>query len=241
MADGRLMPDADMANTIVIGAQSGHIRSTKSWVLGRLLRDIDDIVDKEMKHEQAHVPPAATGIQSSVNQASQTSKPATTKRAWEALRISVFEVIDDVSYEHGVPRRDWVWFSGYAVILVQMVISIIPWIFNGDWSTFTVATSGNILALVGGSLPQWRQEKWACPKKGGATVTITQGNGSRHAMVILGKKGVGLDLEILAAGTRTAHASRITRFATAVLAFLWVVLLITVAGLKLDTWCKSST
>jgi hypothetical protein len=98
---------------------------------------------------------------------------------------------------------------------------------------------GDLLAIVEGSLPKWKREKWACPKKGGATVTITQGNGSRHAMVIVGKKGVGLDLEILALGTRTAHVSRATRVATAVLTFLWILLMISGSGLKIGTWCKS--
>lgn len=64
-----------------------------------------------------------------------------------------------------------------------------------------VTVIGNFLALVGSSLPQWNTEKWSCPKEGGATVTITQGNGSRNAITILGKPKIGLDLEILARGT----------------------------------------
>ena len=51
------MPDTDMANTLVIGVTGDHRRTTKSWVLGRLLRDFDDRVDEDMKHEQAHAPP----------------------------------------------------------------------------------------------------------------------------------------------------------------------------------------
>ena len=66
---------------------------------------------------------------------------------------------------------------------------------------------------------------------------VAQGNGSHHAIVILGKKGVGLDLEILAQGTRTERASWVARIATGVLALLWIILLLTVAGIKQNTWC----
>ena len=55
-------------------------------------------------------------------------------------------------------------------------------------------------------------------------------------MVILGKTGVGVDVEILTRGTRTALASQTTRLAAAVLAAVWIVLLITVPGVKLNIW-----
>ncbi|RFU34668.1 hypothetical protein B7463_g1594, partial [Scytalidium lignicola] len=137
-------------------------------------------VEEEMKDEVPPVPPG-TQLSTKPTQAKQ-GKP------WEALRISVFEVIDDPKYVQGLPHRDWVWFSGFAVILVQMVIATLPWILNDEWGTFLITACGNFLALLQGSLPQWKEEKWACPKQGGATVTLTQGNGSRHAMLILGEK-----------------------------------------------------
>ena len=240
MADGRLMPDADMTNTMVIGAVSSHSRTTKSWVLGRLLRDEDDRVDGEMKQEQNHVPPNATaelhkGHPPAYQDPNATAAPAP---EWEALRVTVYEVDDNPPVPHGVPTLDTVWFSGIAVILIQLVVSAVPWIVSRDWGIFLVTVVGTVLALLNGSLPQWREEKWSCTKKGGATVTITQGNGSRHAIAILGKKGVGLDLEILAIGTRTASPSMFTRDASAVLALFWIVLLVVVAGLNENSWCK---
>lgn len=225
------MPDTDMANTLVIGAATGHVRTTKSWVLGRLLRDLDDSLDADMAGEEAHIPP---------DQEAVAKKPTavTKSKAWEALRLSVYDVDAYPPCPHGVPVLDWAWVTGLVVIFVQLAISIVPWIIYGDWSAFLITAAGNTLALVEGSLPQWREEKWACTKTGGATVTLTQGNGSRHAIVIKGKRGVGLDLEILAQGTRTFHASRLTRVTIAVLAALWIVFLITVSGIKQNTWCK---
>jgi hypothetical protein len=55
------MTDADTADVQVMGARSGHVRTTKTWALGRLLRDDDNRVDDEMQgREQAHVPPGRT-------------------------------------------------------------------------------------------------------------------------------------------------------------------------------------
>lgn len=226
-----------MANTCVIGAASGHSRSTSAWILGRLLRDEDDRVDREMRQERAHVPPGAT---------ERVPKPQPDEAArpeWEALRVTLYTVDENPPLPHGVPVLDRVWYSGVVVIAIQIAIAIIPWAVEGDWSAFLITAAGNILALTGASMPQWCQEKWACPKppQGGSTVSITQGNGSRHAVVILGCKGVGLDLEILALGTRTARPSNFTRLASTILALLWIMLLITVSGLDGgNSWCRST-
>ncbi|KAF7588228.1 hypothetical protein BBP40_005979 [Aspergillus hancockii] len=232
VGDGRLMPDVDVDNTVVVGCASGHFRTTKSWVLGRLLRDFEDAIDKEMKGERPHIPPGAT-LEPKEGPSAREREQG---RAWEALRVTVFEVENEPSPGHGIPTLDWVWFSGWAVILTQLGIAVVAWAVDGSWDTFLITAAGNILALVEGSLPQWRKEKWACPKTGGGTVAITQGNGSRNAIVILGNRGVGLDLEILARGTRTAPTSWLTRIATACLAILWILLLISVAGMQQNKW-----
>ncbi|KAL7956780.1 hypothetical protein V8C34DRAFT_287791 [Trichoderma compactum] len=237
--DGRLMPETDMANTNVIGADSGHVRTTSSWVLGRLLRDEDDRIDEKMKGEQDHEPPPpGNGPPKESPVPVVTENTSRQRPKWEALRITVYDVDKEPPCDHGVPTLDPVWWSGVIVIIVELAISIIPWILYNDWGPFLIAAAGNTLALISASLPQWRAEKWSCPKKGGATVTITQGNGSRHAIVILNKRGdeVGLDLEILARGTRTAASSLFTKAISTTLTFLWIVLLINVSGLKENTW-----
>jgi hypothetical protein len=236
------MPDADIDNTLVVDAETGHHRTTKSWVLGRLLRDEDDRLNKTMKNEAAHVPPTTVeDIHDPAVQPGHQHGSRPPKQPWEALRVTIYEVDPNPPCPHGVPTLDWAWYSGFAVILIQLVIAILAWVLDDNWGTFLVTASGNILALIGGSLPQWREEKWSCPRKGGATVILTQGNGSRHAIVILGqrKEKIGLDLEIMARGMRTVHASWTTRVSSAVLAFLWIILLITVSGLKENTWCMS--
>lgn len=240
------MPDVAYGSTVVVGAASGHIRISTSWVLTKFLADLDEKVDREMKHEQTHPDPQVQ--QTNAGKTSKTTgapfmskgaQPKITGTAWEALRVSVFEVDSNTAVSHGVPALDWVWCSGVGVIMLQLILAMLPWILDHDWVPFLITAAGNAFALCGASLPQWNQEKWSCPKEGGATVAITQGNGSRHAIVLLGKKKVGLDLEILARGTRTARSSFMTRIITAMLALLWVILLITVAGVSEHTWCKS--
>lgn len=233
------MPDATTpGSTLVVGAVSGHVRTTYSWLLSKFLADFDERTDREMEDEQAHPDPQDSKSRPLVshNGLHKTGKPE-----WEALRVSVFEVDSSSAVLHGVPTLDWVWYSGVAVILVQLVLAILPWILEGDWVPFMIIASGNVLVLFGASLPQWKDEKWSCPKNGGATITLTQGNGSRNAIVILKSEEAGLDFEILAQGTRTTKSSGATRLGTAILACLWVMLLITVAGISQNTWCKSSS
>ena len=47
------MPATDVDNIIIIGAESGDARVTKSRVLRRLLRDFNDLVDESMGDERA--------------------------------------------------------------------------------------------------------------------------------------------------------------------------------------------
>lgn len=238
------MPPVESANTMVITTETGHSRITNSWVLGRLLRDTSDKVDDEMSGEAAH---RNTGTWSTWTPSfwrralGVQPKIGPSQRPWEALRIAFYDVIDEEDNDHGMPTRDPIWLSGFGVIIVQLVIAIIPWVVNDEWGTFLITCYGNFLALLGSSLPQWRREKWPCPRNGGPTITLTEGNGSRFAMVIRGQKRVGLNFEILARGSRTAPASLTTRLVTSILAINWIALLISATGLQIDTWCKCCT
>lgn len=205
------MPRPDYPVTVV-GAKSGHVRENHSWVIGRLLRDF----------EQAQAAPRV-----------DKNSPR-----YEALRVSVFQV--DGKRKAGVPARDWVWYSGFAVILIQVVISAIPFIVYHDWAPILITTSGTTLAFIQGSLRQWREEKWAAPTTGGWTVSLSRGNGSRGVMVILGGNH-GLDLEMLAGRTWTTKSPVYNRVVVSVMALLWLMLLICVAGLEANSWCQYFT
>ncbi len=204
------MPPADFRAT-VIGAKSGHARNNKSWVIGRLLRDYE--------HQ---------------------SKPHTMNKEspdWESLRVSVFRTVSGSRAAR--PVHDRVWYSGFVVVLVQLSIAVVPLCLYGEWLVMFVTAWGTILAFSHGALPQWREEKWECPKGGGGTVTITQGNGSRHAMVLLGSQDAP-DLEVLAYCDGNTVCALSTRTGSAIQTALWLALVITVAGLKQGAWCTLS-
>lgn len=78
-------------------------------------------------------------------------------------------------------------------------------------------------------------------------MSITQGNGSRYVMVILGEEHPPKDnpspytvpnFEMLAAGSQRIKVSMFSRASSVGLAALWIVLLISVTGLEENTWCK---
>lgn len=207
--DRRLMPPPEFRCTVV-GAQSGHSRDNKSWVIGRILRD----------YEQRASPHTQDKNSSS----------------WEALRVSIFRI--KANTVTGVPAYDWVWFTGLCVVLIQVVIALVPLLLHREWIVLLLTCSGTLLAFSNGLLAQWCDEKWHCPKNGGGDVTITQGNGSRHAIVVLGGKNAP-DLEILAYSNSSMISSLSTRVVAGLQALLWVLVVITVAGLKKGGWCKS--
>lgn len=201
------MPDAD-SQALIVNAASGHQRENKAWIIGRLLRDFE-----------------------------KRASPFTSDREsleWEALRVSVFKWNEH--RDQGRPDRDWLWHSGYVIIVLQLSIAVIPLALSSEWATLVLVAGGIILASAQAALPQWRAEKWGCPKNG-QTVSVTKGNGHRHVMVILGSPKA-LDLEILASGLEDAEQQFLTKAGVATLAGLWTVLLITVAGLKQGSWCK---
>ncbi|KAG7006553.1 hypothetical protein G7Y79_00014g037280 [Physcia stellaris] len=208
--DGGLMPAAD-SQALVVNASFGHQRNNQAWIIGRLLRDYE--------------------------KRAEPFSPNKSSPEWEALRISIFKW--DEHKEQGRPTRDWLWYSGIVIIVLQLSISIIPWVLMSEWATTVLVAGGIGLAQAQAALPQWKAEKWACPRNGG-TVSITKGNGHRHVMVLLGSPKA-LDLEILAAGSKGGDLPVLMKVAVAGLAASWTILLITVAGLKQGSWYLLAT
>lgn len=88
------------------------------------------------------------------------------------------------------------------------------------------------LSLLTGLLPQWKKEKWACRTGSNDAYSLTRGNGAQHAVVVLAN-GRGLNLE---QSNLDASANMLTRVSILALATLWILLLVTAAGLRSDTW-----
>lgn len=75
------------------------------------------------------------------------------------LRIDIFKIQED-----GNPQFDYIWILGWMTVIVQLGISIAPWIRSGDWGIFLITACGTGFALLTGSLRQWELEKWAGPR-----------------------------------------------------------------------------
>lgn len=235
--DNKLLPATPDYACSVINGRTGYTRGNRSWVLGRLLRDYDywkpngvrqAIEEERRKHVK--------------NELVEKEDDHWLRRPWllllsrkkprpVGLCVSVFEA--STEHEAGFPHIDWVWGLGLACTLVQLGIAIIPWVIYGSWTIFLVTAWGTFLAYATGALPQWKAEKWACRKNSNKMQILTRGNGSHHALLILGQ-GVGLDLEDLAAAEGSAEP--MSRAIVSGLALLWMFLLMTVAGLKEHTW-----
>ncbi|KAJ5494364.1 hypothetical protein N7463_010451 [Penicillium fimorum] len=214
IGDKQLMPSDPDCPSKVINCSTGYTRTNRSWLLGRILRDHELTVEKSPGEEFAGV--AATQLNVS-------------------LRIDIFEV------HEGEPQIDRVWVLGWLVIVAQLVISIVPWICFENWGIFLVTACGTTFALLTGSLRQWELEKWAGPrlnqnnrfKSKTKAICLLRGNGNRHAMVLIGS-GRTYDLEKMA--TATSESLTETPWLLGGLAILWTCLLISVSGLKENTW-----
>lgn len=213
IGEGRLMPPSDCPS-ILVRAGSGYMRTNQSWVLGRLLRD----EEHRLEHEHSARTHQGTGSDSGPRHSQG-----------RGLTVAFY----DVKGETGVPAKDWVYWAGVSVIILQLVISTIPFFHHANWFVFFVTLIGTILALLGSALPQWSREKYAARFVVKPEVTcLTRGNGAPVVMVFTATSG--LRFEDLA-GAKNEHC-HFTLVATVFLSVLWILLLLTVEGLDGDAW-----
>lgn len=228
VGENKLMPGDPDCKCKVINGKSGYVIDNSSWILGRIMRDFHIWSDAATKQKTAEIL-NKKWIELKV-QDSGAKRPT---RA--GLIVSMYKPSTDRLA--GVPKRDFVYWSGIFTIAFQLGIATIPCGLFGDWSILMITASGICLALATGLLPQWKKEKWACRTQSNDTYVLTRGNGAQHAIVILGN-GNGLNLEDLAAGQNNMDSSAniFTRVAVLGLSSLWILLLTTAAGLKKNTW-----
>ncbi|KAL8790025.1 MAG: hypothetical protein Q9195_006574 [Heterodermia aff. obscurata] len=149
-----------------------------------------------------------------------------------ALCVSVFR---SKAYYHGT-GNDWLWWSGVITIILQLSIAVIPCAAQDDWTILLVTIIGICLALAGGCVPQWQKEKWgARTDNKNTTFCLTRGNGFQHVVVVQNLGPGCLNLEDLAMPRRDG-CSTSCKVVVSLLALLWILFLINVAGLIHNTW-----
>lgn len=215
VGNNRLMPLAPGPSSIILSTNRGHPRANGSWILNRILRDYENSwMPKQVRVELEKMLRAADAPKA-------------------GLCIAIFEASEKGIA--GIPRKDLYWFSGYVVALLQLGIAAIPCGTQGSWEVFLLTAVGTALAFLTGSLPQWRQERWACRRNSKKTFALSHGNGAQHVLVIQGA-GRGLDLEDMAISVEKITYNWKTKVASGLLTTLWGGLLISVSGVRRQTW-----
>ncbi|KAH6666290.1 hypothetical protein B0J14DRAFT_604564 [Halenospora varia] len=231
VGEAKLMPSATESPCLLVTAKNGYIRSNASWVISRILRDYESWMDPAIRLRlEEMLDERQLYMRQKTKKGTIVPRPGQT-----GLCISIYE--PSKSKTAGEPTRDLIYWSGLAVAFIQLAIAAVPISTSGDWSILMITMGGTVLALLMGSLPQWRNEKWACRHSSQNTYILTRGNGAQHAIVILGN-GRGLNLEDLAVAGQMKYTSTniLTRLCLVVLSILWVSLLITAAGVRRNTW-----
>ncbi|CAA9964884.1 hypothetical protein PTMSG1_08243 [Pyrenophora teres f. maculata] len=231
VGENKLMPLPDCACKVING-KTGYVRDNCSWVLGRIVRDYESWMDDGNPSGEIHAR-VNKMIDDKWGREMSISGSTVEKPTQAGLCVSVY------SAEKARPDHLRVndYLLGLATAVIQLLMGAIPCFLFGDWSVLLVTAAGIVLVLLSGSLSQWAKEKWACRRDSKKTVILTRGNGSQHAIVIIGR-GKGLDLEDLAAGPMNVNASASykTRFTVIGLALSWILVLITAAGIRENTW-----
>lgn len=229
------MPEADTPCTIING-KNGYTRDNGSFVLGRVMRDLEYWADPEVLAKKEEVIDAAWKFESS-----RAGKDEHVPRPRQAGLIVAF-YMPSTTREAGIAGMDRAWWSGVVACVIQLGIAAIPCGLYGDWSVLLITAAATLLCLATGMLKQWRTEKWACRRMGkrdARPFILTRGNGAQYAIAILSNEQSGLNLEDLATGFANLDPPSITlfsRFAMLALGVLWVALLITSSAITRSAW-----
>ncbi|KAM3554171.1 hypothetical protein ARSEF4850_006574 [Beauveria asiatica] len=218
----KLMPRPDYACK-VINTDSRQVTTNSSWIIGRIMRDFEFWMDSRIR-DSLHAA-IESSWESSMQRGRDIPKPT---------RVGLCVSIYKADGQRRGAGRDSAYWSGVGIIFLQLIVAVIALAVSGDWSILLIFASGTLLAMSTGSLGQWSREKWACRKDTRKNFVLSQGNGSQHAIVIIGDDK-GLDLEDLAMGL-DGPAFLSARITVMVLALLWLFLLITATGIKQHTW-----
>ncbi|KAL9017934.1 MAG: hypothetical protein Q9185_004746 [Variospora sp. 1 TL-2023] len=174
---------------LVFNSKSGYAHTNTSWVIGRLHHDYDAWMDSAARAKIDRMQD-----QRWRNLQRYATHEAIPRPRQTGLCVSVYE--PSKTKKAGEAAHDSVYWAGIATILLQLLIAVLALIQLHDPRIFLITISGTILALTTGSLPQWETETCSCRRKSPSPYILTGGNGTQHAIMILGN-GHGLHLEDL--------------------------------------------
>ncbi|OCL10926.1 hypothetical protein AOQ84DRAFT_336700 [Glonium stellatum] len=210
---------------LAFNLESRRSLTNQSWLLARVVRYYEFWMPNEVK---GILDPKPVTYKKDLNDLEGIVVPER-----KALCVAMYKWRTGGGYKPGIPKHDWVWWSGIVVTVVQLGISAVPFGLHNDWSIFLITACGTTLAYAFSLLPQLNYlRRWNRPVRG-KNIALTQGNGFRHVIIIL-KGEDSVDLERLADGFYS-DTGLIVGY-KAVLGILWILLLATSVGIRTNTW-----
>ncbi|KAL7957428.1 hypothetical protein V8C34DRAFT_285572 [Trichoderma compactum] len=224
----KALPDPDCPCTITRASSSPTTSANQSWLLGRLVRN----------HEYWSVPLIKDALNSgrisdqdvSVNSSMETYSPRP-----KGLQIFIYKFVPNSPVNRSL-SKDWPWFSGLITTLMQLGIAAIPAGLYGEWEILLITAGGTALAYATAHFSGYSTFHDHRSRDSRTVFTLTEGNGSRTAIVFIKDSNIGVDLEHLTRVESTGGSQILRIAAASVQLVFWVALLITVSGLKTHTW-----
>ena len=222
-------PPSPEIPVLVFNLKEGTIRMNDSWLLARLFKSYERWIPLEVRHAMGD--PESSGKDVRVrDQEWEMSVRQKRSQYPHALYVTIYRW-DEQQRSPGTPARDWVWWSGLVVTIVQLGISAIPLALYGYWSVLFIMACGSALALGFSAVPGLTTLPRA--RMGSRDVALSRGNGSRHVIIVLGEKH-GLDL--LSLSMNKFHVSTSVKLIRFTMGVLWILLLITSTAIRTKTW-----
>jgi hypothetical protein len=213
---------------LVFDLKTGNIRTNDSWLLARLVKTYERWMPLELKQAMRDPEMLTKDMRVEDQELGTSTIPTPSNR--HALYVTIYEW-DKQQQSPGTPARDWVWWSGLVVTIVQLGISAIPFALYDYWSVLLITACGSALAWGFSAVPGLTTLPRA--KTGSRDVALSKGNGNLHVIIVLGEKA-GLDLLSLSMNQSNVSGSvKVVRF---VMGVLWILLLITSTAIRTRTW-----
>ena len=193
VGEHKLMPESD-CQAVVINVKNGFVRNNRSWVLGRLVRDIDHWMDKEPKAALAATIRDAQWEEDDkvARKNARRDKKGPLLRPQTVLKKGLCVAIYKAKAASAGSSNslDPAWILAILVLFLQLGIAIVPCILYGNWEIVCITAAGSALSFLAGILPQWRHESLACRRLSASnkdkTIALTKGNGAQHAILVIG-------------------------------------------------------
>ncbi|KAI0459479.1 hypothetical protein F5B21DRAFT_499657 [Xylaria acuta] len=203
-------------------------REIKSWVVGRLFRDLEKEIDPD-------------------------GRIADHKAFHDSLHVEVYQLDPSHLSNNGAlrPKRDLLWWSFVVALVLQIGIAIIPMTptpgrQKPNFYVLLITVAGTLLSLITGSLQATRGEKYGRRGLGCRDMfALTKGNGYNIAIIILPNSlernprpgDIPSQMPYLAnMATASYRPTKISRIRAFILGGLWIVLLLVIGGASADSW-----